>query len=139
MITRQQQIENIEADSAYLGVEAKMLATAIIKEGFGEAKTARGAANAINRGFNRYHQDVADLLNLTPWDDDHKSDNHFQPDTNTASVYKPGERDETNSWIVIDESNGIYEWGIKVAAAIKNNHGWYVSPYYSFSLAVYKV
>ena len=137
MITRQQQMQNIETDSAYLGVEAKMLATAIIKEGFGEAKTARGAANAINRGFNRYHQDVADLLNQPiPGYSDSMV---FTADTNTASVYKPGERDETNSWIVIDECNGIYEWGIKVGAVIKNNHGWYVEPYYSFSLAVCKV
>jgi hypothetical protein len=136
MITRQQQFENIETDSAYLGVEAKMLATAIIKEGFGEAKTAKGAANAINRGFNRYHQDVADLLNrpIPGYSDDMV----FTANANTASVYKPGERDETNSWIVIDESNGIYEWGIKVGAVIKNNHGMYVEPYYSFSLAVYK-
>lgn len=134
MITRQQQFENIETDSAYLGVEAKMLATAIIKEGFGEAKTAKGAANAIHRGFNRYHQDVADLLNLpipgvSYW-------TVFTADANTANVYKPGERDETNSWIVIDEDNGIYEWGIKVGAVIKNNHGMYVEPYYSFSLSI---
>ena len=136
MITRQQQIENIETDSAYLGVEAKMLATAIIKEGFGEAKTAKGAAGAIHRGFNRYHQDVANILN-EPIDgiDDGMV---FATDTNTASVYKPGERDETNSWIVIDESNGIYEWGVKVGAVIKNNHGICATPYYSFSLAVYK-
>jgi hypothetical protein len=135
MITRQQQIENIETDSAYLGVEAKMLATAIIKEGFGEAKTAKGVANAIYRGFNRYHQDVANLLNAPiPGYSDNMV---FTADTNTASVYKPGERDETKSWIVIDEDNGIYEWGILVSAVIRNDK-FYVEPYYSFSLAVCK-
>ena len=62
----------------------------------------------------------------------------FKTDPNTATVYKPGERDETNSWMVIDEGNGIDEWGVKVSAVIQNNHGFYVEPYYSFSLGIYK-
>jgi len=132
MITRQQQIENINADANYLGVQAELLATAIINEGFGEAKSARGIANAIHRGFTRFHDDVAAILN------EPSNGYVFKTDPNTATVYKPGERDETNSWMVIDEGNGIDEWGVKVSAVIQNNHGFYVEPYYSFSLGIYK-
>jgi len=99
----------IESDS-YLRGPYALLASNIMREGFGTAKTARGCRGAIKRGLRRTYGSDVQVFERQGW-------------------YSPE--------IVIGSDDADHEWAVYISSYITNPNFW-VEPDTRSGLAVYK-